>query len=196
MNWKVALFVLVIGFGAYQSWQKREAAYSPGAPAPHAPAQRASANSGQVFINGHRIKPLEGFSIEARVLSVRHYNHDRESSLAPVDLALGWGRMADDAVLRHIDISQRNRWYFWRTDNFPIPRREIETHSANMHMIPANAEIENKLKSVSSGKIVRINGYLVEADANDGWRWRSSLTREDTGPGACELVLVETLTVL
>ena len=27
--------------------------------------------------------------------------------------------------------------------------------------------------------------------APDGWRWRSSLTREDTGAGACELVWVE-----
>ncbi len=23
-----------------------------------------------------------------------------------------------------------------------------------------------------------------------GWHWRSSLTRDDTGPGACELVYV------
>ena len=28
---------------------------------------------------------------------------------------------------------------------------------------------------------VRIDGWLVEADAPDGWRWRSSTTREDTG---------------
>jgi hypothetical protein len=31
--------------------------------------------------------------------------------------------------------------------------------------------------------------------APDGWRWRSSLTREDTGAGACELVWVERIAV-
>jgi len=32
---------------------------------------------------------------------------------------------------------------------------------------------------------------LVEVKAQDGWTWRSSLSREDTGNGACELMLVE-----
>jgi hypothetical protein len=32
---------------------------------------------------------------------------------------------------------------------------------------------------------------LVEADGRDGWKWRSSLTRDDTGDGACELMWVE-----
>jgi hypothetical protein len=36
---------------------------------------------------------------------------------------------------------------------------------------------------------------LIEAQASDGWRWRSSLTREDTGNGACELVLVKSLSI-
>ena len=41
---------------------------------------------------------------------------------------------------------------------------------------------------------VRIEGWLVEASAADGWHWRSSLTREDDGAGACELVYVCALT--
>jgi hypothetical protein len=30
----------------------------------------------------------------------------------------------------------------------------------------------------------------VQVNTPDGWRWRSSLTREDTGGGACEVVYV------
>jgi hypothetical protein len=33
----------------------------------------------------------------------------------------------------------------------------------------------------------------VEAQGRDGWSWRSSLTREDTGAGACELVFVQAI---
>jgi hypothetical protein len=30
---------------------------------------------------------------------------------------------------------------------------------------------------------------------SSGWRWVSSLSREDTGAGACELIWVESLSV-
>ena len=80
-------------------------------------------------------------------------------------------------------------------DRFPVPRQDIEVNSANMHMIPADAEVEGTLKSLRVGQLVRISGYLVEIAGTDGWRWRSSLTRSDTGNGACELVWVEELRV-
>ena len=127
------------------------------------------------------------------VLGTEHYRLGREAELSPVDLALGWGPMADDAVLDRIDIRQSGRFFYWRTERFPIPRRDIETHSANMHMIPANAEIDRQLRAVRTGDIVRFRGYLVRIEAADGWQWRSSLTRDDTGNGACELVLLESL---
>jgi hypothetical protein len=127
------------------------------------------------------------------VLSTEHYRHGREAELAPVDLALGWGPMAEDAVLEALDISQSGRFFFWRAEAFPIPRRDIETHSANMHMIPANPEIDRRLREVRAGDVIRLRGYLVRVEAADGWQWRSSLTRADTGAGACELVLLEAL---
>ena len=49
------------------------------------------------------------------------------------------------------------------------------------------------LKQVRAGSVVRIEGLLVEANRDDGWRWRSSLSREDSGGGACELLWVERL---
>jgi hypothetical protein len=99
-------------------------------------------------------------------------------------------------VLDKIRISQSNRFYFWHVDAFPIPRQDIERSSANMHMIPADGLIERRLKAVRPGQTVRIDGWLVEAQANDGWRWRSSLTRDDTGAGACEVIFVRDLQVL
>ena len=145
--------------------------------------------------NGYRIVPLEPFAIEATVLSAKRYRFDRESDLAPVDLALGWGPMANPAVSRKITVSQRDRWYYWRVSELPIPQREIETHSANMHIIPATPYIENRLEALRSGAVVRLKGYLVEARGPDGWRWRSSLSREDTGAGACEVMWVEQIDV-
>ena len=139
------------------------------------------------------LRPLAKFSMTARVLSRDDYRFDAGADLSPTDLAFGWGRMSDSAVLRGIDISQSARFYYWRTKAFPIPRREIETHSANMHMIPADATVAYQLKRVRAGDVVSLDGMLVEADKANGWRWRSSLTRNDTGDGACELVYVRSL---
>ena len=83
----------------------------------------------------------------------------------------------------------------WYANEFPIPRREIETNSANMHLIPANKEIESKVKRVRRGDVVEFSGSLIRVDANDGWRWVSSLTRNDTGDHACELVFVENFSI-
>jgi hypothetical protein len=65
-----------------------------------------------------------------------------------------------------------------------------------MHLIPTTSTLENKIKGVRVGQVVHIVGQLVEARAPDGWHWRSSLTRDDTGAGACELVRVESFDTL
>jgi hypothetical protein len=65
-----------------------------------------------------------------------------------------------------------------------------------MHMVPATGDIDRQLKSVKTGQMVRFKGYLIEVQGADGWRWRSSLTRDDAGNHACELVWVEEFEVL
>ncbi|PZR68760.1 MAG: hypothetical protein DI537_49645, partial [Stutzerimonas stutzeri] len=80
----------------------------------------------------------------------------------------------------------RYRW----SDQPPLPPNEIASSSANMHMIPGNDSVAQALAGVRKGERVRIDGWLVEANARDGWRWRSSTSRTDTGGGACEVVYV------
>ena len=143
------------------------------------------------------LKPLAGFSIDARVLSRQDYRSGREAELSPVDLALGWGRMRDDDVLGRLTITQSGRWYHYRySGEPPIPQNEIDRSAANMHMIPADDAIASALRDIEAGQRVRIDGWLVEAEAPDGWHWRSSTTRDDTGGGACEVVYVCAVTRL
>ena len=196
MNWPKIGFVALILFGALNWWSGREVSQPPGVTAGGLPSQVSVSNEREFERNGYRIRALARFEVSARVLGAEHYRFDREAQLAPVDLALGWGRMSDTTVLQRISISQRGRFYYWSTADFPIPRREIETSSANMHMIPADDRVEAALKSVRPGQIVTVRGYLVEARAPDGWRWRSSMTREDTGAGACELIWVESVSMI
>ncbi|GAB2510923.1 hypothetical protein [Lysobacter humi (ex Lee et al. 2017)] len=152
---------------------------------------------GAFRLSAATLQPLAGISIDARVLGREDYRLGRESDLSPTDLALGWGRMRDDDVLSRLDISQSGRWYYYRwQDAPPLPPDEIVRTSANMHMIPADASVARALARVDADQRVRIEGWLVEAQASDGWSWRSSLTRDDSGDGACEVVYVCSLQVL
>lgn len=179
-------------------WQHahRPVAHAPGEIAPDIPVQSALAEPVAPLHKGdYTIKPLANFSITARVLSRADYRWDRGAQLVPVDLALGWGRMSDSAVLEKVGISQSGRFYFWRVDAFPIPEREIIESSANMHLIPADRTIERAIERTRAGDVVSFDGYLVEADGADGFKWISSLTRSDSGAGACELVWVERFSI-
>jgi len=60
-----------------------------------------------------------------------------------------------------------------------------------MHMIPADRYTAKQLKSLRRGAVISIRGYLVDVDRDDGWQWRTSMRRDDTGAGACEIVWVE-----
>lgn len=139
-----------------------------------------------------QLTPLAGIGIQARVLGREDYRLDAESAVSPTDLALGWGPMAKPENYGKLDISQGGRWYRyrWGAPGPPLPVQQIVRSSANMHMIPADAAVAAALSRVRPGQDVRLQGWLVEVRRDDGWRWRSSLTREDSGEGACELIYV------
>lgn len=112
MNWKLILFIALISYGGYQHFSQRPVSRGIGVVASQQPSQRSiqqQSSSQQSFIhNGYQITPLEDFSIEAHVLATKDYTFGREADLSPLDLALGWGAMSDEAVLSKINISQRN----------------------------------------------------------------------------------------
>ena len=139
----------------------------------------------------YRITALAKFNLKARVLSTERYWFDRGAGISPVDFALGWGIMSDQRVLDQLTITQGGRWYYWESNNLPASPEEIISSSSNMHMIPANDRTDTLLKSVGKGDIVELRGYLVEVTGNDGFVWRSSLSRTDTGEGSCEVFWVE-----
>lgn len=145
---------------------------------------------------GFELTPVARFAVEGRVLGQLIYDADTVSELAPVDIALGWGAMSDSRVLRHFEMSQGERFFYWRTERAPVPRATIEQYSTNVHAIPATPEIERLLRNVQPDDVVRLSGLLVNAyRPTDGYRWKTSLVRDDTGDGACEIVYVTDLEI-
>jgi len=190
-RWILVLLFLLVGWGALHWWQQRPVVQPPGILALDAPLQVNLDNGTQLKRGDITLTTRAYFELTARVLSREDYRYDAGASLVPEDLALGWGRMSDSAVLAKITITQSGRFYYWHVDDFPIPRREIETSSANMHMIPADDLVRRSLERIRQGQLVHLKGFLVDASGPNGFQWRTSMTRDDTGAGACELVYVE-----
>lgn len=142
--------------------------------------------------DGARVSPLAGFSLQARVLSREDYSLGPESRFSPTDLALGWGPMAEPGMAERLQVSQGGRWYRyrWGAGGPPLPPQVIALNSANMHMVPADTSVAKRLKSVRAGDLLTLRGWLIRIDDPSGWHWVSSLSRQDQGDGACELVLV------
>lgn len=138
------------------------------------------------------VSPLAGFSLQARVLSREDYSLGRESDYSPTDLALGWGPMSAPGMAEKLHVSQGGRWYRygWGGDGPPLAPGQIVRNSANMHMVPADIAVARALERIGAGELVRVDGWLIRIDSDQGWHWQSSLSRDDSGSGACELVLV------
>jgi hypothetical protein len=146
-----------------------------------------------------RISSLAKYSISGRVLSTSRYYLDWKSNIAEVDVALGWGELAKVGSDEHITYRQSRRWYFFDySKDSKIDGNYIIEHSSNHHLIPATENIRRAIHSLEKNDIVRLKGYLVKASGTykgDPVSWRSSVSRRDTGNGACELMYVISVAV-
>jgi hypothetical protein len=140
--------------------------------------------------------PQAQFRAEVRVLSRERYRLGELADVSPLDIAVGWGPMSDSAVLADLDITQAGRFYFWHYDDEPpIPSRDIETHSANWHLVPANDTVWHTLRGLRVGDVVKLDGMLVNLQNPAMGTMTTSLSRDDTGAGACEIIYVRSASI-
>ncbi|MEO6784522.1 MAG: hypothetical protein ABI318_00205 [Chthoniobacteraceae bacterium] len=166
--------------------------HPPGVLVPNEPVQKDIAARPIGKVGEWNVMAVAEYHLRGRVLGTKRYRSGPQSELVPVDVAVGWGRMSDQAVIDGLTISMTNRFYFYEWENQPpIPQDEIKVSSANNHVIAANDEVRKVIGGLRVGQIVTMNGYLVNANGPEGRRWNTSLTRSDTGNGACELFYVE-----
>jgi hypothetical protein len=143
------------------------------------------------------VTPRARFQIAARVLSTERYRMEWQSTLSPIDLALGWGDLSSADADRWISWTQSGRWYFyeWKAGS-PYSSNFIKEHSANVHIIPATKNLKSAVIRLHSGEVVLLDGLLVNIDGDRGredYWWHTSLSRNDSGDGSCELLYLQRL---
>lgn len=181
--------LFVVGLG-YLAWTAAQ-------PTPPAPGSRLATEPFQAFTFGLpisrrdvHIQPVAIFHVDARVFAKARYADDTEAVVSPFDLVLGWGPLVDDRVAEAITVTQQGRFGNWHGGEIPMTWDDVGRHMANMHIIPADPNIERFVAGLVPGQRISLGGYLVNVTGPDHWVWKSSLTRNDSGDGACEVFYV------
>jgi hypothetical protein len=185
------LLLTYVAWGAWH-WNANRPFYQPDGVLAEGEPQQTNIENGEKLQMGRWTLTIRAsYQITARVLAREPYHFDPIADLVPEDLALGWGPMSDTHILRTIDISQSDRFYYWHARPATLIARDaIISHSANTHVIPQTRAIAKALARLRPGEVVTLTGDLVDAVRDDG-RWlKTSLVRNDTGAGACEVMLV------
>jgi hypothetical protein len=193
----IKLFALSIFlWGVFGVWADRSVSQADGILVNETPVQKAIEpnRAGKLELKGHTVSVLASYDIKARVIGKERYRWDAGASIVPYDIAVGWGQMSDNKNLRDMGFSQGMRFLNWK--RMSLPFEQVNRQLANMHLIAGDSAVANTIAKLRPGQIISMSGYLVEVRRPDGWHWRSSLSRDDTGGGACELMWVERIEVL
>ncbi len=147
--------------------------------------------------NTYIISPRAEYKVGAVVGRKKRYRRDAMAPVAPYDLALFWGILAYPENLRQITVRQnRRRYYFFLKRDAKLSTDWVYLNSSNNHIIPANDNIRRALSLVRKNETIEIEGYLVDVRAIIDGRssnWKTSMVRDDTGDGACEIIYVTKL---
>lgn len=193
--WKPALAIVACCGGVAGLLSGRPIARSAGVLVDQEPLQTLI-SAAPFGVGEFELTPRARYDITARVLATEPYRMDGGAKLSPIDFAVGWGPMSDTAVLDHFRITQGARFFTLYPDESAIDLATALLGSANMHLIPATAGVTTQLEATRVGSVVRMQGFLVNATGPNGYTWNSSLSRTDTGAGACELFYVESIEAL
>lgn len=192
----IALAFVASLFGAWNAWRGRAFVPPEGVLASATPLQRDLDTPKAFEARGVTLSERARYDLTVRILRKERYRIDGGASIAPWDLAVGWGPMSDSRVLDQLEITQSGRFFYWRprdVSTFPVTPHDVAVSAAQIHAIPADDAVASRLASLRPGQVVALHGYLVDVRGHDGFRWNTSLTREDTGDGACEIMWIESI---
>ena len=145
--------------------------------------------------DGIAYRPLATYLIKARVIHAERYRFDPMADIAPVDIGAAWGPMSDQEKVDQCYFSNASRYLNWTISDASGDWGSMSKYMTNMHMIPANSTVRDTLLDLRKGSIFTASGYLVSVTRDGMTPWTSSLSRTDTGNGACEIMWVESLTI-
>jgi hypothetical protein len=115
------------------------------------------------------------------------------------DVCVVWGEDITNGSYRKVTFSSGEFTCSYRWSGVLTPAFNPDKASNN-HLIPASSAIARQIGAIHVGDQIRMTGLLVDytvtRDGQEIFTRRTSLTRNDTGNGACEILYVTDLSVV
>ncbi len=151
----------------------------------------------------YAIDPIHSYELSGLVVTA----HDSDSFfdishkdwndyLNTKDICVVWGGNLDRRFLPKMEFWSGNWTCYFRTGDAEAWRNFKPNQISNNHVLPADEAIAELLRGIRVGDEIRLKGHLVNYSIDGGHPRKSSVVREDTGNGACEILYVEEAHVL
>lgn len=121
-------------------------------------------------------KQIEG---EVRILDRKRYYFDSYSRYSPIDVIVGWNDMSDERNLDYIYHMLSDRSFELNLSYPPIERDRINRESDLWHLIPSTSLINEQIKQLRKGHIIKIEGLIVDINHDTGFNFISSTSITD-----------------
>ena len=140
--------------------------------------------------------PLFNYDISALAFGVSHKFASKFDDVLAADVGLLWGENSAKELYKNVQLRVMMDHYDarWRNGvSFNL------NEAANTHIATCDAGAFRAVKAIKAGDQVRLRGWLVNAKISEKpgetdpariMTWNGSVTREDQGEGACELLYV------
>ena len=166
---------------------------------------RQAAFQARIGAVDYTVQPLYRYELAGLVVS-RHnskvwwdYAHKEwKDELNAVDLCVVWGGNVATGAYRPLSYSS-DQWTCHAVTGSSEAWQAFDPSAlSNNHLLTDNPELARRLRDVRIGDQIRLRGYLAEYShkVGAGFHRGTSITRNDSGNGACETIFVEEFEVL
>ena len=155
----------------------------------------------------YTIRPLYSYDIYGMVVSYHHsasfddYYHEQwKDVINTKDICVIWGENIKSAVYQKMTF-ESGSWtccVTFRPNLSPAEWSKYRNECfSNNHLIPADEGVGKVIMALRRGDQIHIKGYLVNyREASWHGERTTSITRTDTGNGACEVIWVQEAKIL
>ncbi|MFZ6843796.1 hypothetical protein [Undibacterium sp. RuTC16W] len=153
----------------------------------------------------YQVQPLYQYDLTGLVVSKHDANtwwdylhREWNDSLNIVDLCVVWGNNVRSGSYADIDFSSGQFTCNFSTNSNEAFAAFDQTAISNNHLLTDNPQLAKLMRSVQVGDQIHFRGQLAEYSHHHGFAFKrgTSITRTDTGNGACETVFIESFDIL
>lgn len=157
----------------------------------------------------YQLEPMYDYVMTGLVVHTLQYDKwfslSRTDDVFSVDWCVFWGSNLQSGAYKEpsLKVSQDARFCRLQYDSGAILS---DSEFSNSHLVVIDPAVESAVKKVSAGDQIRLSGKLVNVTARAQGstskyelkeeRWQTSVSRSDTGMGACEVIYVESVEIL